>query len=293
MANQANGSCLARIRASMQTGLPATVAIGRFVLKSPFRARGMSIHELAKACGASAATVYRFCRELGYDGYRQYQLDLAAAVAQNDFATLEDFSRDIAPESIVRGVFEYNRQSLADTGRMLDVKALTRVAKLSQRARRVLFLGVGGSGLAAEYAAQRLLSLGLSAVAVRDPVTQILSTENVGSQDVVVGISHTGQTATIVEAVTSARRRGARTVSLTNYPKSRLAVAAEVRLITAFAEYRINAAISSSIIAQLSVIHSLYFILGGWGGEEARKVADDAERRSQRLLRARRTKNTK
>ncbi|MBZ5562855.1 MAG: MurR/RpiR family transcriptional regulator [Acidobacteriia bacterium] len=281
-----HGSCLARIRAAIQHESGATVTIGRFVLKSPFRARSLSIDALARACGASAATVYRFCRDLGYDGYKEFQLDLAAAVAQNDIVDLEDFAEDASPRTIVRNVFEYNRRSLSDTERMLDDRVLVQVARTIQRSRRVLFLGIGGSGLVARFAAYRLLSLGFTAIAVDDPVQQIFATENVGPTDVVVGISHTGQSATIIEALQRARKKGARTVSLSNYPRSLLATEATFRLSTAFREHHINAAISSSIVAQLSVIHSLYFILGSWGGRKAKKYAREAERRTQRLLRA-------
>ena len=51
----------------------------------------MSIGELGKACGASPATVHRFCRNLGYAGYREFQLDLAAAVAQNESGGLPQY----------------------------------------------------------------------------------------------------------------------------------------------------------------------------------------------------------
>ena len=281
----ATGSCFARLRARIQGGPGAMTKIGRFVLKSPFRARNLSIEELAEACGASAATVYRLCRDLGYGGYKEFQLDLAASLANSDGVTLEEFGEGASPQTIVRRVFEYHRESLADTERLLDARELTRVAKLIQRSRRVLLLGFGGSGLAARRAADGLLNLGLTAVAVVDPFTQIFATENAGPSDVVVGISHTGQTASVVEAIQSARRRGARTVALTNYPHSPLAMASEFQLITAFHEHRINAAVSSSVTAQMCVLAALYFILGSWGGRKAKRLANEAEQRTQRILR--------
>jgi DNA-binding MurR/RpiR family transcriptional regulator len=279
------GSCLTRIRTAIQQESGSAVAIGRFVLRAPFRARSMSIDVLAKACGASPATVYRFCRNLGYSGYKEFQLDLATAVAQKDTVSLSDFSKGATPKAIIRQVFAYNRQSLADTERILDGRMVARVARLMLRSRRVLFLGIGASGLVARWAAQRLLSVGLPAVAVEDPYTQIFTTENVGRRDVVVGISHTGQTAAIVEAVRRARYRRARTVTLTNYPHSALARAGTYTLVTAYREHRINAAISSSIIAQFSVISSLYFLLGSWAGRKAKKLAIEAELQTQKLLR--------
>ncbi len=259
--------------------------VRRFVLKAPFRARNLSIGELGKACGTSAATVFRLCRDLGYGGYKEFQLDLAASLASSPTVSLEDFTEGATPQAIVRRVFEYHRQSLVDTEQLLDTRVLVRVAKLIQTSRRVLLLGFGGSGSSARRAADVLLNLGYTAIAVVDPFTQIFATENTGPDDVVMGISHTGQTAMIIEGIETARRRGAHTVALTNYPRSPLALASEFQLITAFHEHRINAAVSSSITAQLCVLASLYFILGSWGGRKADRLANEAEQRAQTTLR--------
>jgi DNA-binding MurR/RpiR family transcriptional regulator len=103
------GSCFARLRARIQSGPARLKKIGRFVLKSPFRARNLSIEELAWVAGVSAATVYRLCRDLGYDGYKQFQLDLAAALAHRDGFSLEELGEGASPRTIVRRVFEYHR----------------------------------------------------------------------------------------------------------------------------------------------------------------------------------------
>jgi len=74
-------------------------------------------------------------------------------------------------------------------------------------------------------------------------------------------------------------------VALTNYPQSPLAAASAFQLITAFREHRINAAVSSSIVAQLCILDSLYFILGSWGGDQTEKLANEAEERTKQMLR--------
>ena len=288
----ANGSCLARIGAKLRDRSGSGAKIARFILQSPPRARDMPIGSLAEACGLSEATVSRFCKTVGYSGYKEFRLDLAAAVGQANESGLDDFVAEASPEATIMRVFECNRQSLTETAKILDPKALVRVAKLIQRAKKVYFLGIGGSGLVARDAAQRFMSVGLTAIAVEDPYEQVFSTANVGRGDVVVGISHTGETAHVVEALVTARRRGARTVALTNYPQSPLAEASEFRFITAFREHRINAAVSSSRIAQMCIIDSLYFIVGGWGRKAAKTLADAAEDRVQRMLRWKPTRAT-
>ena len=229
--------------------------------------------------------MHRLCRDMGYDGYKEFQLDLAAALANGEGITLEEFGECASPASIVRRVFEYHRMSLNDTERLLDVRVLTKIAKLIQRSARLLLLGLGESGQTAHQAVDVFLNLGIAANAIVDPYTQIFATENAKPDDVVIGISHTGQTTSVVEAIQAARRRGARTVALTNYPQSPLAVASEFQLLTAFHEHRINAAVSSSSAGQRCVLASLHFILGSWGGSKARRLTNQAENRAQKILR--------
>ena len=281
-----NGSCLLRIRSSLQSKSGAAARIGQVVLKSPLRVRNLSIEALAQTCRSSPATVYRFCRALGYEGYREFQLDLAASIADANVVTLEDFVEGASPRSILHGVFEYNRQGLTDTEKMLSEAEMTQVARHIYRSRKVILLGLGSSALVARRGEEVLMSLGLTAIAITDPYTQIFATENVGPKDVAIGISHTGNTRQIVEAIQAARRRGARTVAITNYPRSALAETSDFRLLTAFREHRINAAVSSSIIPQLCIIASIHFILGSWAGGKAKKLASEAEQRAQKNLRA-------
>jgi DNA-binding MurR/RpiR family transcriptional regulator len=279
------GTCLARIRARLRDGSRTSLRISRFILRSPGRAQGMSIAALAAACGTSTASISRFCKDLEYLSFKDFQLDLAASLARNNGIVLEDFAPGATPKAIIRRVFEANRQSLSDTEQVVDHSRLIQAARLLRRARRIFLLGSGGSALVATEAEQRFLSLGLTAIALGDAYTMIFATSSVGRKDVVFGISHTGQNPFVIEALSQARRRGARTIALTNYPRSPVAAGAEIALITAYQEHRINAAVSSSRIAQMCVIDSLYFILGSWGARRARKLVEEEEKRARRILR--------
>ena len=282
-----NGSCLARIRAQLTNESKSMSRIARFILESPTDARSTSIDQLGRACGSSTATVSRFCKILGYTGYKEFQLDLAAAVAQSDVVMLDDFSEDIPPKAIIHRVFECNRQSLVDTEKVLDHDVLVKVARLILRARRVVFLGVGESARVGHSGAQRFTTLGLTAIASADPFDQIFASHNARRGDVVIGISHTGQTASVIEGIRAARRRGARTVAITNYPQSPLAEASEFHVITAFHEHRINAAVSSSRIAQACIVDSLYFMVARRLGGRAKTLAEAAEKSVRKMMRIR------
>ena len=284
--NNSHGSCIARVRAKARDGSRAAKKIVRLILDAPAKVRDVSLRSLAAACDTSPATVTRFCRDLGYNGFKEFQLDLAVALAQSEPVSLEELGRGASQEEIIRQVFECNRRSLAETERLLDTKVLTKVARLIRRAKRVVFLGIGGSGQVARQAAERFMSLGLIATAVTDPYEQLFASASLGRGDVVVGISHTGETSQVIEALCATRGKGVRIVGLTNYPQSSLARAAEFTLITAFPEQRMNVAVSSSRIAQMCIIDSLYFIVGSAVGTRARKLATEVEERARKVLRA-------
>lgn len=279
------GACFARVRGRLRDCSNSEEAIADFVLSRPGEARNMSITEIAEACDTSPPTVSRFCKSLGYAGYRSFQLDLAASLVQEAETSLDDFDESASPEIIIRKVFECNRVSLGETEKVLDHEVMIEVAAALRDADRLIFLGIGGSGLVAQEGAERFLSLGKHALAVTDPYDQVFVTAAMGPADVVVCVSHTGQTKHVIEAAAQARKRGAKTVALTNYPQSPLAQTCEFTLVTAFREHRINAAISSSRIAQICVIDALYFVVGKFERKEATKIAAEAEARVQRMLR--------
>ncbi len=281
-----NGSCLSRLRAKVRDGSAAGRRISQVILDSSAQWRDVPIATLAKACGVNPSTITRFCRGLGYRSYKGFQLDLAVAAAQPDSLKSNDLFKGSTPTTIRRAVFESNRRSLLETEKLLDDRVLDQISELLRRSRRIFFLGIGSSGQVAHQGADRFMSLGLSANAVTDPYEQIFATANTSRSDVVVGISHTGLTAHVTEALRMARDGGARTVCITNYPDSPIAEASEFCLITSFREHRINAAVSSSHIAQLCVIDTLYFLVASSLGRRARKLADSAEDRVQKMLRA-------
>lgn len=278
------GTCLSRIRAAMRNESGALARIGRLVLKAPLRARNLSIGKLALACNVSPATVHRFCRNLGYSGYREFQLDLVTTTARTDAIAFDEFTEATSPEAIIHRVFDANRHSLMETERRLDYRVMVRVARLIQRSRKVLFLGLGMSGWIARYAQDTLGILGLTAIAMADPYSQIFATVDIGPQDVVVGMSHAGQTTNVVDSLREARRRGAHTVAITNYPQSPLAAVSDYALITAFREVRTDPQAYTSNVIQMAVIDALFFILSSWCERKVKRLSDQAARRSEKVL---------
>ena len=76
--------------------------------------------------------------------------------------------------------------------------------------------------------------------------------------DVVVAISHSGATRDTLDALEVARRSGATTVAITNFPRSPLATGSDHVLTTAARETTFRSGATASRLAQLTVIDCVF-----------------------------------
>ena len=93
-------------------------------------------------------------------------------------------------------------------------------------------------------------------------------------RDVAFAISHTGTTADTLEAFTEAGRHGARTVALTNFPKSPIARVADLVLTTAARETTFRSGATASRLAQLTVIDCVFVGVAQRTYQETRTALD-------------------
>lgn len=280
------GSCLSRIQSMAATGKNTAASISRFVLTQPEEALQLTLAELAARVGTSVASISRYCNLLGYENYRAFQIDLTASLAGGASRVSDLFSPSDDPHTVIKRVFEINRQGLADTEALINQESLIEVARLIANSRRLCLLGIGGSGLVAKSGALRLASLGVTALAITDPYEGLLTLSSATTKDVVIAISHTGRSELVIQLLDLAKDRGARTVGITNYSDSILADKCEFALLTSFRERRINAAVSSSGIEQLCILDAIYFLIAHSQGSKAEQMVLEIESNAERIIRA-------
>ncbi len=261
--------------------------ISRYVLDQPERAMQLTLTQLAAEVGTSVASISRYCNMLGYPNYRAFQIDLTASVSALNAPVSDLFCAGDDLHTVIRRVFALNRQGLADTEALLNHDRLVEVVHWILDAPRLYLVGIGGSGLVARTGALRLASLGITALAITDPYEGLLTLSSASEQDVVLGISHTGQSDLVLQLVDLAKRQGARTVCITNYADSPLARLSDVTLMTSFRERRINAAVSTSSIEQLCILDAIYFVLAHLQGSSAEERVLRIEQNADRILRTR------
>lgn len=227
------------------------------LLESPDEVPNLTIGEFARRAGCSEATVVRVSKRLGYEGYPELKRDFASQSSESigDFETI---SADDDAATVMEKVVESAVTGLHDTLSVIDRAAYLEAVRLVTAAGRLLFCGLGDGYPVAVEACQRFDRVGQPCWAPIDADQQLILASNLGPGDVFVGLSHSGRSTTILDALEEARAAGASTIAITNYPGSPLARGADVVLQTAVFTIDWSGEIASKRIAQLAIIESLF-----------------------------------
>jgi len=195
-----------------------------------------SITEFAKTLGVSDATVSRFSRALGYSGYPDLKLALAEAsgsVDRNSVVNIpSELDRNDPLITLSAKLSVLLSNSILGTQKLLDEQLLEQCVGELRSCDQVVLIGVGGAAAICMEAAHLFTKAGVDAKSYDDGYNQIVAAANMSKNSLMIGISHTGTTADVGNALTLARKNGASTIAITSEPHSLVGKSAARTLLT-------------------------------------------------------------
>ncbi len=252
-----------RIRALRPELSEAMNRVADLLLDRPEVLATASIGDLAAATGTSPATVTRFSRAVGCAGYGELRIRLATELARHEGAGWQvDVGREISPTDPLPHVLSVIRAmdtaTINDTVEQLDLVAVERAVTALATARRTDLFGAGGSGILAAELQQRLHRIDRPSWAWTDPHAALTSAALLRPGDVAFALSHSGRTREPIDVLTEARRRGATTIALTNFPRSPITAVADIVLTTVVRETTFRPEAIAARHSALVVIDCVY-----------------------------------
>ena len=235
-----------------------------YMLQYPARLASGTIGEAAAQAGCSEATFVRLARKLGYKGYCQLKQACGDGSLEPNLKgtyVYDTVSRQDSPGMVARKVFQAAVQALNDSMQSIGGADYERGLTAVKQAGRILLLGSGDAYIAAYSAYLKFSRIGLYAVCPSDYDVQLLEASRLTAKDVILCISHSGNTKTLHEAVQTGREKGAFILTITNYPLSPLAKLSDAVILTAaFIKNPQNETMAKRI-PQLCVIEAMYVTL--------------------------------
>ena len=232
---------------------------------------GPRCHELLTApvvtaaalMGVSEATVIRFCKKIGLSGYSQLKLIIAREAGAHEVSGQEEMpdhmiDRKSRVEDLPQKMIFNAINGLKDTLAVVDVEMLKKAVSAITSARRIALFGVANSAVVCEDIHCKLMRLGFVCDVYSDAHQQLTAAVHMKPGDVAIGISHSGQTKDVVNAVRLAGEKGAETICISNYTHSPLTEVSNIHLLTGGHEASFMSETMVSHISQLAIIDMLY-----------------------------------
>lgn len=256
--------------------MPAAMTkIALLLLENPSAPLNLSITELAKQAGTSAATVTRFCRLLGYTGYIPFRVAVASDIGRG--SALDSWRADVGrafgpddtADQVLRTLLLSQTMSIQATADGIDLPQVAAVASAIAQCRHLDIYGIGGSGVMAEEMAGRLYRIGIPVHAWQEVHAALASAAIPRVNSVALAVSNTGRTNETIEALSLAGSSGAYTVAITGNHASPLAAVAQTHIVAYASDGYLQPDDLAAKHAQLFVLDLLYLLVAQYNFSRA------------------------
>lgn len=164
-----------------------------------------TIKELSTRIFVSEASISRFAKKCGFDGYREFLYRYKESLRENrEEAAL-----------CTRTVMDTYQDLLNRTCCLMDEAQIARIIQYMNSHKRVIACGIGSSGLAVSEMESRFMRIGVDIDSLQDADLMKMQAVFLGGDSLIFGFSISGQTEPVLYLLQEAHKRGAKTVFIT------------------------------------------------------------------------------
>ncbi|KIY22721.1 MurR/RpiR family transcriptional regulator [Mesobacillus subterraneus] len=252
------GNVIVKIKAIYPSLSVKEKVVADYILQNTVEIIHLSITEFAEYASVAEATIFRFCKRLGFRGYQAFKIALASELVEPIKNIHEEIMEQDDVGTLAEKVFAGHMEAMKETLNLLDAKVLERIVEILSQASRIDFFGSGGSSAIAMDAYHKFLRTGIHCNAHSDGHQQIISAALLGPGQAAIGISHSGSNKDVTEALKVAKANGAATIAITGHYKSPLSKQADHVLYTTSRETLFRSEALASRLVQLSLMDVLH-----------------------------------
>ncbi len=171
-----------------------------------------SAKHIAQLLFTSEATLSRFAKKCGFQGYREFIYRY-----QDSFQPGRKQVNGSA--ELILSTYE---ELLNKSYDLVDEEKMERISHFLTTKKRVYIYGKGSSGLVAQEIKLRFMRIGVDVETITDNHVMRMNAVMIRPDCLVIGISVSGKTEEILTAISEAKRRGAATVLITSKARREL-----------------------------------------------------------------------
>lgn len=153
-----------KIEEMMMTHKDARHAVGKFVLEQKDNLYKYTVNDIAEQTYTSKATVVRFAKALGFDGWKDFIKAFISEIKyqeahQTDIDANYPFYETSSTQEIIDGLKKVQIESIQDTADLLDVQQVKRAVDYLEESHRVIIFGLSPNNYLGELFRRKMMGI--------------------------------------------------------------------------------------------------------------------------------------
>lgn len=221
-----------------------------------------NLQELGTITQTSGASVVRFCRKLGFKGFKDFQIACAQEMPNKQDAMVDTIiNTNDEPTSVLYKLQLSLGKNIADIGKTIDHKSLDAAVDLMRSAQQIYVTGEGASGLAAQDLFYKLIRSGKNVNFVQSSHIALEQVANINKEDILIVFSYSGLTQEPLLMAKQAKKNNAKIVAVTRIQDSPLKNMADTVITLPSNEKLLRYGAINSLFAEIFASSLLYLSL--------------------------------
>lgn len=253
-----NDQVYPRIRMLIPSLTKTEQHIAQFFLSPHAVTKETTINGVAEELQVSNALIVKLAKKLGYDGFRELKSKLLQAESQHDYYPNQPISRSDDCAQVIQKVLQNSVNCLQEVLSLSIVPKIEEAAEMIMEGGRFSIFAVGGTSVISDDFHHKLISIGIPSYVPKDYHLMLMSASQMSEQDVVLVISHSGQTVDLLDAVEQARSAGAKIITITNNYSAALSQMSDISIFAPASVEPILGAGGAARLVKLAIIDCLF-----------------------------------
>lgn len=221
----------------------------------------MPISQIAKESNIGEATITRFSKKMGFSSLQDFKVTLAQEISINNKSKTiinSNIENDEPAIDTAKKLLSSNIITLEKTVDLINNQDIHNCANMIINARRIYFIGIGYSGIIAQDSNYKFMRIGLNCMSFDSSHTMIMMASIMEAEDLLIAISHTGETDAIIKTVELAKQNNVNIISITQNQESKLKDRSDINLAYVSEETILETGSISSKLAQIFLLDLIY-----------------------------------
>ncbi|WP_370223913.1 MurR/RpiR family transcriptional regulator [Cytobacillus sp.] len=202
--------------------------LAKYIIENPDEISQLSISQIAKKIHISPATITRFCQKISFSGFNEFKHELKRYI---DLRNKPTISSDIKEIDYFSNLYQNHLEIIETTFRKMTYLDIQQAVSLLTDAKKVHVYGIGNSGIAAQEFKWKFFRIGIQVESITDPHQAVMDAALSSGGSLVLGISVSGKTKEVIDAVKIAKQQGASVLAITSDKTSELSQLADLSLL--------------------------------------------------------------